>query len=960
MGKATFAYSGKAFPDSRESVVPNACIHALVEGRAAVRLPGAMDDAGGKGDKSDKKTRGPGSNAKWGFLDRDGHLAIKPVFDAVSDFSHGLAAARKNGLWGYIDAQGKWVVAPAFTAAGPFSSSGLASIEKDGRFALIDRQGKVTGAVFGREVLDVAIGDGTPSLVGLRYRDRWLSPKGAIRYAPPGATLKQSLGSQGLFIAADASGNLGVVDEQGHWRVPARYRSMEESYLPHGLVHARGTGRGNDVLINERGGIVAGKGFRRIQALGKHFWLLEKDGRKAVLADAQGRVIQDLGAHRVIAIGPFAMVSLGDTTSQVFVPGQAAPLTISGSLMPDSGLRDGVLLWRDAGGQSWRYGGGAVAGILTRNGHWLTGLPWLASIQSTFPVGPYLVFRDRHDALLNIVNAEGKPMLSAETVKELDQVGVTFLPAASDASTQPVAIAILSACHCGTPKGAGLLLSDGTLLRNAAWQSIRSLDGEKDGEALNADDSPRSRQSPGGQRFVVQTATGLGMVDAAGHLLIPATQSHIGEFSDGLSLVFGNGRSYIANRTGSLAPAPNYFLVEAAGPGLLRFHDTAAGDAPWGLYDLKSGHVLVPPTLRALGDFRNGYAVARDARGNAGVLDLHGRWVVPARFKSLKPLGPRTWEANGSAYKSSIVTLDGKELVPPVPKLYTQVLPGGYVEASTNGNDGSGAAAWLMDGTGKVVAGGPGRHIRDMGNGWWRIHRDLQQAYVAADGQWVMAPSSVEGSPFHAPSGLALIQRGLDAHLIDAQGKAVVALPKGVWKWTAGSPWLRTFQPGLDGAPGRTDYADVHGKIVLSVQGLTGPFDDGYVLARLQDGRGFSWVDDKGKVVPMRPYQDLGLPSDGLAFASAKGLYGYVDRQNRYVIAPAFQAASAFNQGRAVVSTRHASMIIDKMGRPLARVTTRCGVRVLLDADNRMVWPAALPTDCGMRHGTASALTPER
>ncbi len=42
-------------------------------------------------------------NGKWGFIDKNGNFAIKPVYDGVSPFSEVIALARLNDIEGFID-----------------------------------------------------------------------------------------------------------------------------------------------------------------------------------------------------------------------------------------------------------------------------------------------------------------------------------------------------------------------------------------------------------------------------------------------------------------------------------------------------------------------------------------------------------------------------------------------------------------------------------------------------------------------------------------------------------------------------------------------------------------------------------------------------------------------------------------------------------------------------------------
>ncbi|MFZ1677146.1 MAG: WG repeat-containing protein [Saprospiraceae bacterium] len=59
-------------------------------------------------------------DSKWGFINKEGELAVKPVYDDVGLFSEGLAAVNKKGLWGFINHKGKLVINPAFRSAWAF------------------------------------------------------------------------------------------------------------------------------------------------------------------------------------------------------------------------------------------------------------------------------------------------------------------------------------------------------------------------------------------------------------------------------------------------------------------------------------------------------------------------------------------------------------------------------------------------------------------------------------------------------------------------------------------------------------------------------------------------------------------------------------------------------------------------------------------------------------------------
>jgi hypothetical protein len=860
-GYGNAGYGNGPLSGLRQSRATNECIRPFFDGMAAVQLPPSRQAASPTG--ADR------SPYNWGFLDTDGKLAIKPRFGQAHDFSHGFAAVERNGLWGYVDKQGKWAIAPRFGRADDFSQTGLASVRrKDGRLALIDTQGKAV-RMFDASVRDAYLADGFPGLLKLRYNDEWLSAHGKTVVTPAGLRVGMPLDTPGLFVAADESGKYGVANAQGKWLVKPRFDYVSAPASEGGLLLASG-GRGRpDALIDQAGKVVTGKEVREAKSLGSYFWELTLNDGTRQLANARGKiVVPDLEVTSrwgVLKVGRFAVWQSKDRWYVAVAGGDEAQAAPKGA-GPERNVHGGALWWTD--------GRGHLTAVLTRSGQWVKGLPWFASVANGFSQGGYQVFKDGRNALVNILTPAGKPLLAPDVARELQRHSIDFMDTIPDAGTRPVALATIGDCACDENTGAGLLLSDGTVLRNPEWYEVKSLDSR-------APHAAGAGQADG-QRFRVQTATGYGMMDAAGHMLIAPTQRFIGPFSHGISLVYDGNKSYVANRQGKLAAVPDYFLIEAAGPGLLRFHETAIAGAPWGLYDIKAGKVLVPPVLKTLGLFDHGHAVASDARGGAGVLNRQGTWVVPPRFGSLEPLSPTLWLAGAApedgspdggddeSVSRSVVSLNGKTVVPPTKGLHARVLGNGFVLAYQASNDGRTAGSqWLISDKGKEIAGGPGLRIEKTKTGWWDIKRADTREYVDGNGRRVPSPAKVE------------VARGTTVN-------------------TAGAAQAKGAGGGGEG----------------------------------------------GKTGAAPRYDELGRFVDGLAFAGGDGAYGYVNRDNRFVIAPAFQAASVFDHGAAVASTRDSSMVIDTSGRPLARVAMHCGRRVLFDADNDIAWPRGAPKNC--------------
>lgn len=88
---------------------------------------------------------------KWGYVRRDGSLAIVPAFSAARSFSEGLAAVRnEQQLWAYMDLSGAYLTNFEFRYASDFDTCGIATVqlgpshnEFDGYFAFLDQSGEI-------------------------------------------------------------------------------------------------------------------------------------------------------------------------------------------------------------------------------------------------------------------------------------------------------------------------------------------------------------------------------------------------------------------------------------------------------------------------------------------------------------------------------------------------------------------------------------------------------------------------------------------------------------------------------------------------------------------------------------------------------------------------------------------------------------------------------------------------
>jgi hypothetical protein len=79
---------------------------------------------------------------KFGFVDAAGEFKIQPIYDDVQDFSGGLAAVKVGEKWGFIDTSGRMAIEPQFKEA-YFFREGVATADNDSGEVLIDKSGKV-------------------------------------------------------------------------------------------------------------------------------------------------------------------------------------------------------------------------------------------------------------------------------------------------------------------------------------------------------------------------------------------------------------------------------------------------------------------------------------------------------------------------------------------------------------------------------------------------------------------------------------------------------------------------------------------------------------------------------------------------------------------------------------------------------------------------------------------------
>ncbi|MFC9774538.1 WG repeat-containing protein [Paenibacillus chitinolyticus] len=203
------------------------------------------------------------SGLKWGYIDPEGRLAIRPVYEDAADFQqNGLAVVGRGGKFGLIDRWAHFVVPPVYNSINPFSERRAVVIDSEG-FKLIDEKGKVlTGRAYpfianmenGRAVFYVTEG-GSGDTGTSRYG--YLDAQG--REVIPAQYEEANDFSDDRAVVKIRDGDYALIAPDGR-----KLASYPYAYVgPHGddLLAFQQTSGGKYGYINERGKVVIAPSF---------------------------------------------------------------------------------------------------------------------------------------------------------------------------------------------------------------------------------------------------------------------------------------------------------------------------------------------------------------------------------------------------------------------------------------------------------------------------------------------------------------------------------------------------------------------------------------------------------------------------------------------------------------------------------------------------------------------------
>lgn len=945
-----YDYSRSASVQGTQAI--NWCIRRLSDGMAAVQLPGADKDI------DDVAASRSDDRYAWGFLDKAGQLAVKPQYDKVMDFRNGYAAVHQDGQWGFIDRKGHRVVEPQYPhLLMDFTQAGLALVKNgDGAYVFIDTNGQSVGPKELAHATRVRLSGGDPARVKIDYAPVLLGANGQKIDLPAGVKLSRQFGDKRYIAYSDKAGAYGIIDHKLNWVVKPRFDH----------IRRRRRGQYNVALArkeNDRSVVITPDGtMRRIGNARSRgaFWVTRSDdsftvywpdGRKV----GQFSLSSGVKFHRLY---PFLALQ-GDKQTEVYSSKHNKPVQVSAEWAPMTLKKKVPLLALvKTGNRLSRYRNGptSIQALVTLSGDVLdpaNGQAWVKQVKAsrTRQAGGYILLRDEHAHALQILGHDGTPLLSGDAVKKLHGYKVKLLPtiqlSPATQNGKPLPIAFINPPHCCSKrKGAGLVMSDGTIQLHDNWAQLSSMD--EDLRSAYRQDTPL----PANTRFRVKTAKGkYGIVDASGQVIVSPQLDKLGDYHADFVLGYAGGKPTIYDRGGKAHSAPMLFQADLLGEGMLGYTDSARANAGRKLYNIKTGQTVGGREFETIGTFKAGLARAQSSQGRYGVITTQGQWVIPAEYKQLKRVGKNFWYAGPEPDADEegprkLLGPDGKTLVATSRLLTTHVYSNGLLKAAIRPDRyKTPDKAWLYNDKGDQVAAG--RKIRFTSKGTWvKEKRPGKIGFMSGDGQWVIPPQLEDIGSFHADTGLALRHGDSEQSdaLVNKQGKVTASLPgKANWQWP-----LHTSKPyrhvvGKDDP--KTEYANTQGQVIASAAGYGQPLHHGRAVFSQKGKAPFTWVGSEGKRDQAIRFPVLGPLQDGRAVAGHDRALGLIDEHGRFVIPPVFRALSV-SGGGIVASTRDQSMILNAAGRPVVRTVQRCHIRLLYSASNRLLWPQELPSGC--------------
>ncbi|MGY6268736.1 WG repeat-containing protein [Achromobacter denitrificans] len=960
------------------------CQQPYQEGLAAVLTGSASDDRG-----------------SWGYIDKQGRMAIAPAYAEAEPFQNGLAAVSQGELWGYIDRKGNWAIEPRYARATGFNAEGTALVEDDGRDVLIDRQGKAIkafplgtrtwGFQPGQKLASMEMPQ-PPRLFNAATGKAVTLPAGVMRLAAPtdGCLPAQLRGTR-------YSGWWGLLNADGGWAVePRTLRSEETPMRDGGVVAVKRDGRWQ--FVDARGQEIGPERYSQLQFVAPGLWVARRDdrnkplllnGKREVLhrfasdyAGMQERdgwhfaiddeavlLVDPAGKLQKIAVGQgrvdvrdgqlWVSGNLPGNAAQAEAPGAGAEASAeiaaetesqaeAASVAMDAAMPAEAQIEMVATDQAQTADAAADAAMAPP----AMPSPPMVAVAPAPPGGLAAAASAAAEAaggaeisegsLLQIYTRDGKPLLDDATLAQLRAYRVTaFGPAdrARGGSARPkLPLALLNPHNYAQPMG--ILTPTGRIVTNAEWADMSAYDAAMPLPVRTRDDKA-------------------GAIDAEGNWTIPSRFIEIRPFRGAYAWArppeaATRRDSVLIDARGETAAVPAAILdgAEEFDGELIHYRERDENrEHRWGVWSVRDGAPVLKPVYERIEKFEDDWAKVQDQR-RWGVVNRKGRWVLPAAYDSayeLEYLGnglmlvrdtesqPRRGGYSDRAYR--LVDLRTGKSSELLAEKPEKLKGGRYFGKLAD------SGTMLFDAHGGAVRlsdGPPAR--REQYGDWIYIENEEREGAIDARGELKVPALYGEFNPFFVqPEGLARAYDGSGYRVIGQDGRTVLA------KRGDGTP-LATMKRIVfeDDDTSASIMTDLQGAEITRIAGAYSvqhrSASEGVVPYRGDGGNGkFGFLDANGKRVVGPHFDSLGPLKNGLATAQRKQrtgkFYGYIDLTGRYAIPPLYTWAADFQEERALVRQDGFMQFIDTKGEPLATFAVVCDTVTILDHAGRIAWP---------------------
>lgn len=896
----------------------------------------------------------------WGYLDRQGRLAIPPTFDETQGFSEGLAPAAADDKWGYIDSTGRWAIAPTHREARHFSE-GLAVVEnEDGQDGVIDRNG------------------------------RWIVPPGYMLIEPYANGLalartkawrQELLDRQGRIVHRFADDlDIGTQVWPGHFKATQKFapelhhgdgrrQALASDSAPRehcGRQACFSEEKENDEtryrLIDGQGReIVATRfseaaDFTRGQAtvrVGKSYGVIDETGKFIVPAEFER--IDDLPNGMYLA-----MPEVEGTTRHIF-DRQGKERLVLQCQWPDSRQYGDWLVLSACGRQAWVFHAAGQQFALDLSPP--PAKPTADDEEDAAPIqiaaqADRLLVQRRYTKPDSYVDGVRFALLTPDKVLLTDSSpafagqfdGIDLITDQQHPRRRLTDLP-LARLHKGY-KTVGIVTADGNIVSDLAWQYDRNSDSNYNGRL------------PLHGPLVMKAGDKFGAITATGAWAIPPRYDSLGDFIDGLALARSDGQRLAIDSHGRSWPLPEEGRYQRLGNGLLA--DENADDENRFLRLGNDGVTPVPGPegIEDLGNAAIAGLVPARLKSGWGVLDNELRWVLPptsrrepeALWQEGKFLGWRfeaaPAEAHGESAGSGLLAPDGKVVI--APRYHSlRVLEDSdvaLIEVEEHAGGETYRGLYRPDGS-QFIAPAQA-NIRALGDGWFLAQPQTLTGIMDSAGRWILAPGRYRLSEL-SPAGYA--RETVAGEPANVRGDGSISTPSQplAWPEETAAAWQKTETEIEGESDPLLTYRGFDWQQRLQLRGeVLHDFAEGWtVLTRHYREQRYLASSD-GRLVGPLPYDEVEPVSGGLAMV-VKTLpagprqpetvqrIGFIDTQGKLVIPPRYEAASNFSEGRAAVVYQGNLGLIDERGKLLVHGGWRCGTQaVLLDGQGKAIWPA--------------------